>query len=36
MRSEAVMMDQPSGDEASLFYEFRLDDRIPKNHLLSA
>src|SRR5258708_25294554 len=22
------------GDQASLFYEFRLDDRVPKNHLL--
>ena len=22
------------GDQASLFYEFRLDDRIPKDHLL--
>jgi transposase len=23
-----------TGDQASLFYEFRLDDRIPKDHLL--
>ena len=28
------MMGRQSGDQASLFYEFRLDDRIPKNHLL--
>src|SRR5215510_10144454 len=28
------MMGRRSGDQASLFYEFRLDDRIPKNHLL--
>src|SRR5215813_11884433 len=29
------MMGRRSGDQASLFYEFRLDDRVPKNHLLS-
>jgi len=23
-----------SGDQPSLSYEFRLDDRVPKNHLL--
>ena len=28
------MMGRRSGDQASLFYEFRLDDRVPKNHLL--
>ena len=28
------MLDRQSGDQASLFYEFRLDDRVPKNHLL--
>ena len=28
------MMGRRSGDQASLFYEFRLDERIPKNHLL--
>jgi transposase len=27
-------MGRRSGDQPSLFYEFRLDDRIPKNHLL--
>jgi hypothetical protein len=27
-------MGRRSGDQASLFYEFRLDDRVPKNHLL--
>ena len=32
--SEATMMDRRSGDQASFFYEFRLDDRIPKDHLL--
>jgi hypothetical protein len=28
------MMGQQTGDQASLFYEFRLEDRIPKDHLL--
>jgi transposase len=28
------MMGRQTGDQASLFYEFRLDDRVPKNHLL--
>ena len=28
------MMGRQSGDQASLFYQFRLDDRIPKDHLL--
>ena len=28
------MMRRRRGDQASLFYEFRLDDRIPKAHLL--
>jgi transposase len=32
--SEAAMMGRQIGDQASLFYEFRLDDRIPKEHLL--
>src|SRR6478735_8223899 len=31
---EAAMMGRQIGDQASLFYEFRLDDRIPKDHLL--
>src|SRR5215204_2122270 len=28
------MMGRQIGDQASLFYEFRLDDRVPKSHLL--
>ena len=28
------MMGRRCGDQASLFYEFRLEDRIPKDHLL--
>jgi hypothetical protein len=28
------MMGRQNGDQASLFYEFCLDDRVPKNHLL--
>jgi transposase len=28
------MLGRQSGDQASLFYEFRLDERVPKNHLL--
>lgn len=28
------MMDWQRSEQASLFYEFRLDDRIPKDHLL--
>ena len=28
------MMGRQNGDQSSLFYEFRLDDRIPKYHLL--
>jgi transposase len=32
--SEAAMIGRQSGDQTSLFYEFRLDDRIPKEHLL--
>lgn len=28
------MMGRQTGDQTSLFYEFRLDDRIPKDHLL--
>jgi len=31
---EAAMMGRQCGDQTSLFYEFRLDDRIPKDHLL--
>jgi transposase len=32
--SEAAVMGRQTGDQTSLFYEFRLDDRIPKGHLL--
>ena len=28
------MMGRQTGDQAGLFYEFRLADRIPKDHLL--
>jgi hypothetical protein len=28
------MMGRQTVDQASLFYEFRLEDRIPKRHLL--
>src|SRR5918996_1787757 len=28
------MMGRQTGDQTSLFYEFRLEDRIPKDHLL--
>jgi hypothetical protein len=28
------MMGRRNVDQASLFYEFRLEERIPKNHLL--
>ena len=28
------MMGRRRRDQAKLFYEFRLDDRIPQNHLL--
>jgi hypothetical protein len=31
---EAAMMGRRRGDQASLLYEFRLDDRVPKDHLL--
>src|SRR6266404_1791533 len=31
---EAAMMGRQTGDQASLFYEFRLEDRISKDHLL--
>ena len=27
-------MGRQTGDQASLFYEFRLEDRVPKEHLL--
>jgi hypothetical protein len=32
--SEAAMMGRQIGDQTNLFYEFRLDDRIPKGYLL--
>lgn len=28
------MMGRRCGDQASLFYQFRLDERVPKEHLL--
>jgi hypothetical protein len=28
------MMGRRCGDQASLFYEFRIDERVPQNHLL--
>jgi hypothetical protein len=31
---EAAMMGRRFGDQASLFYQFRLDERVPKDHLL--
>jgi hypothetical protein len=31
---EAALMGRQTGDQASLFYEFQLEDRIPKDHLL--
>jgi len=31
---EAAMMGRQGGDQASLFYEFRLEDPIPRDHLL--
>jgi transposase len=31
---EAAMMGRQIGNQTSLFYEFRLDDRIPKEHPL--
>jgi hypothetical protein len=31
---EAAMMGRQTGDQARLFYEFRLEARIPKDHLL--
>jgi transposase len=31
---EAAMMGRQNSDQASLFYAFRLDDRVPKDHLL--
>src|SRR3974390_725537 len=34
MALEAAMMGRRRGDQASLFYEFSLDDRIPKDHLV--
>ena len=32
--SEAAMMGRQIGDQTNLFYEFRLDERIPRDHLL--
>jgi transposase len=34
MALEAAMMGRRWGDQASLFYQFRLDERVPKEHLL--
>jgi transposase len=31
---EAAMMGRRGGDQASLFYQFHLDERVPKDHLL--
>src|SRR6202049_4112935 len=31
---EAAMMGRGRGDQTSLFYQFRLDERVPKDHLL--
>ena len=31
---EAAMMGRRRGDQASFFYQFRLDQRVPKDHLL--
>jgi hypothetical protein len=31
---EAAMMGRRCGEQVSLFYEFRFDDRVPKDHLL--
>ena len=31
---DRAMMGRRRRDQAKLFYEFRLDDRIPQNHLL--
>jgi len=31
---EAAMMGRQTGDQASLFCEFRLEDRVSKEHLL--
>ena len=30
----AAMMGRRRGDQTSLFYQFRLDERVPKDHLL--
>ena len=29
-----IMIGRRGSDQASLFYEFRFDDRVPKSHLL--
>jgi transposase len=31
---EAAMMGRQTADQAALFYEFRLEDRVPEGHLL--
>jgi transposase len=31
---EAAMMGRGRGDQARFFYQFRLDERVPKDHLL--
>src|SRR5271155_1212186 len=31
---EAAMMGRRSGDQARFFYQFQLDERVPKDHLL--
>lgn len=31
---KAAMMGRQTGEQARLFYEFRLEARIPKDHLL--
>ena len=33
-REDSAMMGRQYREQASLFYEFRLDDMIPKGHLL--
>jgi hypothetical protein len=34
MALEVAMMGRLCGDQASLFYEFRVEDRIPRDHVL--
>jgi transposase len=33
-RRNGAMMGRQRRDQQKLFYEFQLDDRVPKNHLL--